>query len=312
MDSKTLALLLALMGAVSVLYNQTQTESTLTEFQSWKSKYSIKYETMFEESYRERIFLENLAKIKLHNANQYKTYEMGVNQFSALTQEEFVQQYLGTIVPTENMIVAEEVEDIIVGDVDWVSQGATTPIKNQGQCGSCWAFSTTGALEGLSKIGYGTLESFSEQQLVDCSSSYGNQACNGGLMDNAFKFVKDHGIVHEDEYPYKAVKQNCAKTGGAFKISGYTDIKNCNDLANALNGRPVSVAVDATNWSSYKTGVFNNCATRLNHGVLLVGVTDQYWRIKNSWATSWGENGFIRLARGNTCGVCNVASYPNK
>ena len=312
MDSKTLALLLALMGAVSVLYNQTQTESTLTEFQSWKSKYSIKYETMFEESYRERIFLENLAKIKLHNANQYKTYEMGVNQFSALTQEEFVQQYLGTIVPTENMIVAEEVEDIIVGDVDWVSQGATTPIKNQGQCGSCWAFSTTGALEGLSKIGYGTLQSFSEQQLVDCSSSYGNQACNGGLMDNAFKFVKDHGIVHEDEYPYKAVKQACAKTGGAFKISGFTDIKNCNDLASALTGRPVSVAVDATNWSAYKTGVFNNCATKLNHGVLLVGVTTDSWRVKNSWGTSWGETGFIRLARGNTCGICNVASYPNK
>lgn len=283
MDSKTLALLLALMGAVSVLYNQTQTESTLTEFQSWKSKYSIKYDSMFEESYRERIFLENLAKIKLHNANQYKTYEMGVNQFSALTQEEFVQQYLGTIVPTENMIVAEEVEDIIVGDVDWVSQGATTPIKNQGQCGSCWAFSTTGALEGLSKIGYGTLQSFSEQQLVDCSSSYGNQACNGGLMDNAFKFVKDHGIVHEDEYPYKAVKQACAKTGGDFKISGFTDIKNCNDLASALTGRPVSVAVDASNWSAYKTGVFNNCATRLNHGVLLVGVTTDSWRVKNSW-----------------------------
>lgn len=147
--------------------------------------------------------------------------------------------------------------------------------------------SATGALEGLSKLGFGALESFSEQQLVDCSGTYGNQACNGGLMDNAFKFVKDHGIVHEDEYPYKAVKQACAKTTGPFKISGFTDIKNCNDLATGLAGRPISVAVDATNWSGYKSGVFNNCATKLNHGVLLVGVTDQYWRIKNSWATSW-------------------------
>ncbi len=219
--------------------------------------------------------------------------------------------YLGTVVPTESVLIDSEL-DITVGDVDWTSQGAVTAIKNQGQCGSCWAFSTTGALEGLSKIGYGSLQSFSEQQLVDCSGSYGNQACNGGLMDNAFKYVKDHGIVHEDEYPYKAVKQTCSKNGGPFKISGFTDIKNCNDLANALTGRPISVAVDASNWSSYKTGIFNNCATKLNHGVLLTGVTGGAWRVKNSWGTSWGEQGFIRLTAGNTCGICNVASYPNK
>lgn len=137
-------------------------------------------------------------------------------------------------------------------------------------------------------------------------------ACNGGLMDNAFKYVKDHGILLEEQYPYKGVKQTCSKNAGDFKISGYTDVTNCNTLATAITGRPVSVAVDATNWSAYKSGVFNNCATKLNHGVLLVGVTDQYWRVKNSWAASWGESGFIRLARGNTCGICNVASYPNK
>jgi len=220
--------------------------------------------------------------------------------------------YLGTVVPTESVLIDSEL-DITVGDVDWTSQGAVTGIKNQGQCGSCWAFSATGALEGLSKIGFGSLQSFSEQQLVDCSGSYGNQACNGGLMDNAFKYVKDHGILHEDEYPYKAVKQTCSKNGGPFKISGFTDIKNCNDLANALTGRPVAVAVDATNWSQYKSGTFSNCATKLNHGVLLVGVSgDGVWRVKNSWGTSWGESGFIRLVKGNTCGICNVASYPNK
>jgi C1A family cysteine protease len=131
-------------------------------------------------------------------------------------------------------------------------------------------------------------------------------------MDNAFKFVKDSGIVHEDQYPYKAVKQTCSQTTGPFKISGFTDIKDCNTLATALTGRPISIAVDATNWSPYKSGVFNNCKTSLNHGVLLVGVSDQYWKVKNSWGTSWGESGFVRLARGNTCGLCNVASYPNK
>ena len=132
-------------------------------------------------------------------------------------------------------------------------------------------------------------------------------------MDNAFKYVKDHGIVHEDQYPYAGVKHaSCSQNSGPFKISGYTDVKTCNDLANAVLLRPVSVAVDATNWSPYHSGVFNNCKTALNHGVLLGGLTDSYWLVKNSWGTGWGESGYIRLTRGNTCGICSAASYPNK
>lgn len=156
----------------------------------------------------------------------------------------------------------------------------------------------------------GSLQSFSEQQLVDCSASYGNHACNGGLMDNAFKYIKDHGIVHENEYPYKAVKQTCKTNSGSFKISGYKDDRGCTALATALQSRPVSVAVDANKWSSYRSGVFNSCGTSLDHGVLLVGATDSYWKVKNSWGTSWGESGYIRLARGNTCGICNQPSHP--
>jgi C1A family cysteine protease len=310
MNGKQLAVLLAVIGAAAVLLNVNNT-SSVSEFESWKGKHGIKFASEFENAYRERIFLENLAKVNSHNSNPYKTYEQGLNQFSALTTEEFSQQYLGTIV-AESSNNIESTDDLKVGDVDWVAQGAVTPVKNQGQCGSCWAFSATGGLEGLSKLGFGKLDNFSEQQLVDCSGTYGNQACNGGLMDNAFKFVKDHGITTEDAYPYKAVKQTCKTNSGDFKISGFTDVKNCNDLATAVTGRPVSVAVDATNWSPYKSGVFNNCKTSLNHGVLLVGITDQYWWVKNSWGASWGESGFVRLARGNTCGICNVASYPNK
>ena len=131
-------------------------------------------------------------------------------------------------------------------------------------------------------------------------------------MDSGFKYVRDHGIVHEDEYPYTGKQGTCQKNGGPFKISGFTDIRSCNDLALAVASRPVSVAVDATNWSTYRGGVFNNCKTSLNHGVTLVGVNDNAWTIKNSWGSTWGEKGFIRLSRGNTCGVCNAASFPLK
>lgn len=159
----------------------------------------MKFSSEFEKTYRERVFLANLANINAHNSKEERTYDMGLNQFSALTQEEFVQTYLGTIVPnTVENIEEEPIEvetTVSVGDIDWTTQGVVTPVKNQGSCGSCWAFSATGALEALSKQAYGNLQSFSEQQLVDCSGSFGNQACNGGLMDNAFKYVKAKGIV---------------------------------------------------------------------------------------------------------------------
>jgi C1A family cysteine protease len=311
MDSKLIAILIALLGAASIFATQFEAKPELTAFDSWMTKHSVTYDSMFERAYRERVFLENLAEIELHNSQSHHTYKMGVNQFTAMTQEEFAAMNLGLTVP-ESLVFENDQEDNFRVDVNWNTVGAVTPVKNQGQCGSCWAFSTTGGLEGLSWTGYGKLESFSEQQLVDCSSSYGNQGCNGGLMTNSFKFVHDHGVVHESEYAYKGVQGKCSQAGGDFKISGFTEVTNCNDLANALVDGVVSVAVDATNWSRYSSGVFNNCSTRLNHGVTLFGMTDQAWWIKNSWGPTWGEKGFIRLARGNTCGVCNMASYPKK
>ena len=236
---------------------------------------------------------------------------MGINHFTHLTQEEFIQTYLGFIAPEsyENVEVAEDFK--INGDVNWIEAGAVTPVKDQGQCGSCWAFSTTGGLEGHSKIKNGALENFSEQQLVDCSSRYGNQGCNGGLMTSSFKFVKDNGIVHQDEYPYTARQGACKTATGPYKIDGYVEVKDCNTLASRINTAPISVAVDASNWSAYRGGIFSTCGTRLNHGVTLVGTSEGNWWIKNSWSTRWGENGLIRLKAGNTCGVCNMASHPN-
>ena len=312
MNGKQLAVLIAFIGAAALILSQNQ-GSKISQFDSWKAKHGINYASQFENAYRERVFLENLAKIEAHNAQKDKTYEQGLNQFSAMTQEEFAQTYLTLMVPEElKNIEAHEEHYTPSNDVDWVAAGAVTGVKNQGQCGSCWAFSTTGGLEGLSKLAYEDLQSFSESQLVDCSGSYGNHGCNGGLMDNAFKFVKAKGIVHEDEYPYVAKQNKCKIATGPFKISGYTDVKSCTALSNAITGRPVSVAVDATNWSPYKSGIFSNCKSSLNHGVTLVGVKDGNWWVKNSWGASWGESGFIRVKSGNTCGICNAASYPNK
>jgi len=308
MNGKQIAVILALIGAAAVLLGQQQT-SKVSEFESWKAKHGVNYASQFENAYRERVFLENLAKIEAHNSQNSNTYEMGLNQFSAMTHEEFAETYLTLIVP-ENLEVVENNDYTINGDIDWTSAGAVTNVKNQGQCGSCWAFSTTGGLEGLAFTKKGTLENFSESQLVDCSGSYGNQACNGGLMDNAFKYVRDHGIVHEQDYPYVPKKNTCKIDKGDFKISGFTDVKNCNALASAIVNQPISVAVDASNWSPYKSGVFNYCKTSLIHGVTLTGTSNGSWVIKNSWGNGWGEKGYIRLATGNTCGVCNMASFP--
>lgn len=198
--------------------------------------------------------------------------------------------------------------------MDWQSEGAVARVKSQGRCGADWAFHAVSGVEGLHFLEEGTLVSFSEQQLIDCASAskYGNQGCSGGLLESGYKYIADKGVVPEEEYPYMGEQQKCKNETGKYKIGGFVNLNGCNNLANALTERPISVAVDATNWSPYRSGIFSNCKTSLNHGLLLTGMSDSFWRLKNSWGSSWGEGGYIRISRGNTCGVCNVASYPYK
>lgn len=211
-------------------------------------------------------------------------------------------------------------------EVDWVKKGVVSGVKNQGQCGSCWAFSATGSLEAVHAIATGALVELSEQELVDCSTTEGNNGCNGGLMDYAFQFVIDNkGICTEQSYSYEATGPNQCVTGCelAATISGFKDIAEGDEEALKVAVTtigPVSIAIEADQeaFQFYSAGVFDaECGTQLDHGVLVTGFgTDattgkDFWDVKNSWGESWGQNGYIKLVRGqNQCGIASAASYP--
>ena len=293
------------------------------------------------EAYRFEIFQKNLDTIEKHN-NEYSmgmhTYTLGVNSFADWTFEEFRNALFGTHYNKTHQSSASGTffrlpKYVKIADsVDWRQEGAVTPVKNQGQCGSCWAFSTTGSVEGAHFRSTGTLVSLSEQQLVDCSGKFHNQGCNGGLMDNAFEYIKANGgLDTEETYPYHAHQEKChfnKKSVGAT-VSGYVDVPSGDEEAlkeAVATIGPVSVAIDVTEdkFMLYKDGIFvdNTCSNQeLNHGVLAVGYgtntttngkEQDFWIVKNSWGSSWGEDGYIRMARNlnNMCGIATAASYP--
>lgn len=277
-------------------------------------------------------FKFNEELIASHNADTSSSYKLGHNEYSDLSREEFVQR-MGLKQrmlrkPKSNLDatrkITSEVLDSTPESIDWVSKGAVTDIKNQGQCGSCWAFSTTGAIEGAYAVSSGSLVSLSEQNLVSCDTT--DNGCSGGLMDNAFDYVKSNGgLCTESDYPYTSSGGTAASCSSGctakVTISGYTDVP-ANDedaLKVAVSQQPVSVAIEADTsaFQLYESGVFTNsgCGTSLDHGVLVVGYGAEsgtnYWKVKNSWGSTWGESGFIRLERDvNMCGVSQMASYP--
>ena len=274
--------------------------------------------------------MENIFKGTLDFVNSWDAEErgftVGINKFSDLSSEEFVSLYNGLRIEKEYV---EAKPSQVGGDtVNWVNKGAVTGVKNQGQCGSCWSFSATGSMEGSKFISTGSLVSLSEQNLIDCSTSQGNQGCNGGLMDQAFQYViSNGGLDTEDSYPYTATGPNNCQynpSNSAETLSSFTDVSQGdeNALAQAVMQQPTSVAIDASqpSFQSYTGGVYYepNCSsTSLDHGVLAVGYgTDDsgndYWLVKNSWGTDWGMNGYIQMSRNknNNCGIATAASYP--
>jgi len=180
-------------------------------------------------------------------------------------------------------------------------------------CGASWAFSAVGAIESAYLIQGISSINLSKQEMLDCTVSYGNYGCNGGLMSNTFKYIKEKGIYDTNDYPYLGKYQACKTVSEKkWKIASFSgDSKGCDFLLNGLMKGPVSVAVDATNFYSYKSGILKNCGNSPNSGSLVVAVTDTYWLLKESFGSKFGDNGYVKIAPGNTCAVCEVVSYPS-
>jgi C1A family cysteine protease len=310
----------------------------IDKFNHWKDKFNIKFKNDDHFNLVLEKWIENDKFIQEHNFKNL-TYTLGHNQFSGMDSDEF-RDYLGFSgenVRHNNLRIDNSNLASVPSSVNWITDGAVTGVKDQGQCGSCWSFSTTGALEGAYFTKYGKLPSFSEQQLVDCDNRKNggkDMGCNGGLMDNAFSWIKKNGgLCTEAEYPYVS---GTTKTAGSCQTScevvddsavqSFVDVPKSSDqsMMAAIAKQPVSVAIEADQkeFQLYKSGVFTGaCGTNLDHGVLVVGYGTEsdgdYYIVKNSWGTTWGSKGYIYLGRGSQynngdgqCGVLLQASYP--
>jgi cathepsin L len=297
------------------------------EFDLFKLKFNKVYATAEEHSARQKIFSDNFDFVANWDSVG-RGFEVEINKFADLTTQEFVSLYMGVnITKTYKAVEEKVVPSRVQGDiVNWVNKGAVTAVKNQGQCGSCWSFSTTGSVEGAHFLATGKLVSLSEQNLVDCSTTEGNEGCNGGLMDYAFEYIeKNKGIDTEASYPYRATGPNKCEFKPAdvgATIASHRDIPSGSEsaLQTGVDKQPVSVAIDAghNSFQLYKSGVYYEPAcssTQLDHGVLAVGYgtgSSDYWLVKNSWGADWGMNGYIQMSRNknNNCGIATSASYP--
>ncbi|XP_047237735.1 procathepsin L-like isoform X1 [Girardinichthys multiradiatus] len=304
----------------------------------WKKRYSKSYDEQKEEGWRRMVWEMNLKKIELHNlesAMGKHPYTLGMNHFGDMTNKEFRKMMNGYRPRAEKKAKGSSFMKPnflnAPSAVDWREEGYVTPVKDQGQCGSCWAFSATGSMEGQLYRKTRKLVSLSEQDLVDCSGSEGNYGCNGGWMNNAFQYVMDNrGLDSEASYPYMAVDMPCRynPSYNSINVTGFMNILRGSEQAlmeAVASVGPISVAIDAghESFQFYQSGIYYEelCSSQeLDHGVLVVGYGTQksfffdenYWIVKNSWGVNWGDNGYIYMAKDkyNNCGIASAASYP--
>jgi C1A family cysteine protease len=305
-------------------------------FKQWQKEFDRTYANYEEESAAFLTFLDNWVRVITENSKGH-TYELQLNQFADMNSDEFRTYIHGNgescVLPEERKVISSDSGEEAVAtcsSVDWVSMGKVNPVKNQGGCGSCWAFSAVACVESRYAIAKGTLNSLSEQELVDCSGSYGNAGCSGGWMDNGFKYIEaNNGLALESDYAYTATDGTCesSKYTHYDPITGYKDVSadSSSALAAALCDGPVSIAIEADQYAFqfYSGGVLDGgCGTSLDHGVLAVGFGYDsssglnYWKVRNSWGTSWGESGYIRMCKDcdqngseGECGILQAPSY---
>jgi len=319
-----LALLLIAVCCYSFELKEVQYQSLFTK---WAVKHSKNYE-MDAFLKRYAIFKQNVDFVNAHNAKN-SSFEMEINHLADLTFEEFSAAYKGRKSGAiESYQQAQPLKATTVragASLDWRTKNAVNPIQDQGQCGSCYSFSGMASMEGAIAIKTGKLVKLSEQQVVDCSRPYGNEGCSGGFEKNVFTYARN-GIALNSYYPYTGRDYQTCRTipssQPVYKTTSYSAIpsKNENALMTAVNIGPVSIAVEAgRSFQFYTRGVFDDpgCGVNLDHAINIVGYGSDaasgkdYWIVRNSWGTSWGENGYIRLVRSkNMCGLALDAIYP--
>jgi C1A family cysteine protease len=326
---------LKLRGSIDLLAISNDESFHWKEFTNFQERFSKRYSNIGELETRFSIFRKNFISILAHNNDLSQNFTMGVNQFTDLTPEEFRAQYING--GSKSSLGSFGCKSFSSGgsglpsSIDWRTKGVVNPVRDQGQCGSCWAFATTANAESVWAISKGQLLDLSEEFLVDCASGVGyyNMGCNGGQPDSAFKYMINNGQCTEASYPYKAgttkTAGSCQKcTAAPVHFSGCYDVtpKDQVSLMAAVAKQPVVIAIEADTryFQSYSGGILDSasCGEKLDHAVEIIGYGTEngvdYWNVRNSWGPSWGESGYFRLKKTsstNDIGICGLAAEPS-
>lgn len=321
----SVALAIVTIGMFYLANDEIEPGNHMQRFTVHQQRFNKRYTSKDEMKFRFGVYKKNLDRIDKHN-KQASSFKMGENAFTDLTFEEFKRGYLSST-PIKNSVTFDSVPNLECGNVDWRRKNAVSRVKDQGNCGSCWAFATTGSLESAYTIFKNQNLELSEQELVDCSQEEGNYGCNGGYMSLGFDYILKKNISLEENYAYTGKNGTCQTSQGTkYSVAGYKKIDpvDVNGLMSAVTIQPTTALIEIRDdFIHYSSGIYTNndsgCGGSLNHAVLVVGffvdTVGSYFIVKNSWSDKWGEDGYIRIKIGRGSGICGLANendvYPS-